>query len=154
MTRAAAALFAVALLGGCQASPICACAQVAPPPLNIFAAASLAPAFQKIAIEFSHAAFDPQFTFAGTQTLTTQITEGASADVFASAAPTNMKQVTDTGAIEKIVNEIVTKNPDKVADAKSNPKAIGWFVGQVMKASGGKANPQTVNEMLRAKLGI
>jgi aspartyl-tRNA(Asn)/glutamyl-tRNA(Gln) amidotransferase subunit B len=65
-----------------------------------------------------------------------------------------MKQVTDLGAIEKIVDEIVTKNPDKVADARSNPKAIGWFVGQVMKASGGKANPQAVNDLLKAKLGI
>jgi aspartyl-tRNA(Asn)/glutamyl-tRNA(Gln) amidotransferase subunit B len=65
-----------------------------------------------------------------------------------------MKQVTDTGAIEKIVDEIVGKNPGKVADAKSNPKAIGWFVGQVMKASGGKANPQAVNDLLKAKLGI
>jgi aspartyl-tRNA(Asn)/glutamyl-tRNA(Gln) amidotransferase subunit B len=64
-----------------------------------------------------------------------------------------MKQVTDTGAIEKIVDEIVAKNPDKVADAKSNPKAIGWFVGQVMKASGGKANPQAVNDLLNRKLG-
>jgi len=65
-----------------------------------------------------------------------------------------MRQVTDTAEIEKIVNEIVAKNPDKVADAKSNPKAIGWFVGQVMKASGGKANPQAVNALLKAKLGI
>jgi aspartyl-tRNA(Asn)/glutamyl-tRNA(Gln) amidotransferase subunit B len=65
-----------------------------------------------------------------------------------------LKQVTDTGAIERIVDEIVTKNPDKVADARSNPKAIGWFVGQVMKASGGKANPQAVNDLLKAKLGI
>ncbi len=45
-----------------------------------------------------------------------------------------MKQVTDTAAIEKAVDEIIAKNPDKVADAKTNPKAIGWFVGQVMKA--------------------
>src|SRR4051812_5930862 len=65
-----------------------------------------------------------------------------------------MKQVTDTGAIEKVIDEIVAQNADKVADAKTNPKAIGWFVGQVMKASGGKANPQTVNELLRAKLGV
>ena len=65
-----------------------------------------------------------------------------------------MKQVTDTGALEKIVDEIVAKNADKVADAKINPKAIGWFVGQVMKASGGKANPQAVNELLKAKLGL
>ena len=65
-----------------------------------------------------------------------------------------MKQVTDTGALEKVIEEIVAKNADKVADAKTNPKAIGWFVGQVMKASGGKANPQAVNELLKAKLGI
>jgi aspartyl-tRNA(Asn)/glutamyl-tRNA(Gln) amidotransferase subunit B len=65
----------------------------------------------------------------------------------------DLKQVTDVGAIEKIVDDIVAKNPDKVADARSNPKAIGWFVGQVMKVSGGKANPQTVNELLRKRLG-
>jgi aspartyl-tRNA(Asn)/glutamyl-tRNA(Gln) amidotransferase subunit B len=65
-----------------------------------------------------------------------------------------MKQVTDLGAIEKVVDEIVGRNPDKVADAKSNPKAMGWFVGQVMKASGGKANPQAVNELLHKKLGL
>jgi aspartyl-tRNA(Asn)/glutamyl-tRNA(Gln) amidotransferase subunit B len=64
-----------------------------------------------------------------------------------------LKQVTDLSAIEKIVDEIVAKNPDKVADAKSNPKAIGWFVGQVMKASGSKANPQAVNDLLRKKIG-
>ena len=49
---------------------------------------------------------------------------------------------------------IIAKNPDKVGDAKTNPKAIGWFVGQVMKASGGKANPQAANDLLRKKLGI
>ena len=65
-----------------------------------------------------------------------------------------MKQVTDLGAIEKMVDEIVANNPDKVADARSNPKAIGWFVGQVMKASGGKANPQAVNALLKGKLGL
>jgi aspartyl-tRNA(Asn)/glutamyl-tRNA(Gln) amidotransferase subunit B len=65
-----------------------------------------------------------------------------------------MKQVTDMGAIEKVVDEIVAANPDKVADAKTNPKAIGWFVGQVMKASGGKANPQSLNEILKKKLGL
>ncbi len=48
----------------------------------------------------------------------------------------------------------LAKNPDKVADAKTNPKAIGWFVGQVMKASGGKANPQAVNDLLKTKLGV
>jgi aspartyl-tRNA(Asn)/glutamyl-tRNA(Gln) amidotransferase subunit B len=65
-----------------------------------------------------------------------------------------LQQVTDLSAIEKIVDDIVAKHPDKVADAKSNPKAIGWFVGQVMKASGGKANPQAVNDLLKKKIGI
>ena len=65
-----------------------------------------------------------------------------------------MKQVTDTAAIEKAVDDIVADNPDKVADAKSNPKAIGWFVGQVMKSSGGKASPQAVNDILKRKLGL
>jgi len=65
-----------------------------------------------------------------------------------------MKQVTDTGAIEKVVDEVLAANPDKVADVKTNPKALGWFVGQVMKASGGTANPQSVNEIVRRKLGI
>jgi aspartyl-tRNA(Asn)/glutamyl-tRNA(Gln) amidotransferase subunit B len=66
----------------------------------------------------------------------------------------SMKQVTDLGAIEKVVDDIIAGNPDKVADAKSNPKAIGWFVGQAMKASGGKANPKAVNELLARKLGL
>jgi aspartyl-tRNA(Asn)/glutamyl-tRNA(Gln) amidotransferase subunit B len=65
-----------------------------------------------------------------------------------------MKQVTDTGAIEKAVDEIIAANPDKVEQAKAKPSMIGWFVGQVMKASGGKANPQAVNAILKAKLGI
>jgi aspartyl-tRNA(Asn)/glutamyl-tRNA(Gln) amidotransferase subunit B len=65
-----------------------------------------------------------------------------------------IKQVTDLGAIEKAVDEIISKNPEKVADAKTNPKAIGWFVGQVMKASGGKASPQAVNDILKKKLGL
>jgi len=65
-----------------------------------------------------------------------------------------LKQVTDTGAIEKVVDEVLAANPDKVADVKTNPKALGWFVGQVMKASGGKANPQAVNALLKQKLGV
>jgi aspartyl-tRNA(Asn)/glutamyl-tRNA(Gln) amidotransferase subunit B len=65
-----------------------------------------------------------------------------------------MKQVTDTGAIEKAVDEIIAANPDKVEQAKLKPSMLGWFVGQVMKASGGKAAPGAVNELLRVKLGI
>src|SRR5919205_2896379 len=60
-----------------------------------------------------------------------------------------MRQVTDTGAIEKAVDEIIAKNPDKVEQAKAKPTLLGWFVGQVMKATGGKANPQAVNELLK-----
>ncbi|SMH49642.1 Asp-tRNA(Asn)/Glu-tRNA(Gln) amidotransferase subunit GatB [Mesorhizobium australicum] len=65
-----------------------------------------------------------------------------------------MKQVTDTGAIEKAVDEIIAANPDKVEQAKAKPTLAGWFVGQVMKATGGKANPQAVNDLVKAKLGI
>jgi len=65
-----------------------------------------------------------------------------------------LKQVTDVSALERIVDDVIAKNPDKVGDAKGNPKAIGWFVGQVMKASDGKANPQTVNELLKTRLGL
>jgi aspartyl-tRNA(Asn)/glutamyl-tRNA(Gln) amidotransferase subunit B len=65
-----------------------------------------------------------------------------------------MKQVTDTGAIEKVVDDIIAANPDKVAQAQAKPALMGWFVGQVMKSSGGKANPQVVNDILKSKLGI
>jgi len=65
-----------------------------------------------------------------------------------------LKQVTDTGAIEKVVDEIIAANPEQVAKVKDKPQTLGWFVGQVMKASGGKANPQAVNDILKAKLGI
>jgi aspartyl-tRNA(Asn)/glutamyl-tRNA(Gln) amidotransferase subunit B len=65
-----------------------------------------------------------------------------------------MKQVTDMGAIEKVVDDIIAANPDKVAQAQAKPALMGWFVGQVMKSSGGKANPQAVNDILKSKLGI
>ena len=63
-------------------------------------------------------------------------------------------QMTDLGAIEKAVDEIVAANPDKVEQVKLKPSMLGWFVGQVMKTTGGKANPQAVNEILRKKLEI
>ncbi|WP_279479553.1 Asp-tRNA(Asn)/Glu-tRNA(Gln) amidotransferase subunit GatB [Aureimonas sp. SK2] len=65
-----------------------------------------------------------------------------------------LKQVTDTGAIEKAVDEVIAANPDKVAQALAKPTLAGWFVGQVMKATGGKANPQAVNDLVKAKLGL
>ncbi|WP_170325713.1 Asp-tRNA(Asn)/Glu-tRNA(Gln) amidotransferase subunit GatB [Ruegeria arenilitoris] len=64
-----------------------------------------------------------------------------------------MKQVTDTGAIEAALDEIIAANPAQVEKAKVNPKLAGWFVGQVMKATGGKANPKAVNELVSQKLG-
>ncbi|MEW2917715.1 Asp-tRNA(Asn)/Glu-tRNA(Gln) amidotransferase subunit GatB [Ruegeria sp. ANG10] len=64
-----------------------------------------------------------------------------------------MKQVTDTGAIESALDEIIAANPAQVEKAKVNPKLAGWFVGQVMKATGGKANPKAVNELVGKKLG-
>ncbi|MFY0690883.1 MAG: Asp-tRNA(Asn)/Glu-tRNA(Gln) amidotransferase subunit GatB [Paracoccaceae bacterium] len=67
-------------------------------------------------------------------------------------AARGMKQVTDTGAIEAAVDKIIAENPAQVEKAKQNPKLAGWFVGQVMKATGGKANPKTVNEIVSKKL--
>ena len=63
-----------------------------------------------------------------------------------------LRQVTDTGAIEAAVDAIMAANPDKVAQAKEKPALAGWFVGQVMKSTSGKANPQVVNEIIAAKL--
>jgi aspartyl-tRNA(Asn)/glutamyl-tRNA(Gln) amidotransferase subunit B len=65
-----------------------------------------------------------------------------------------MKQVTDTGAIEAAVDEIIAANPAQVEKAKANPKLAGWFVGQVMKATGGKAAPAAVNDLVMKKLGL
>lgn len=65
-----------------------------------------------------------------------------------------MKQVTDMGAIEAAVDDIIAANPDQVEKAKLNPKLAGWFVGQVMKATGGKANPKAVNQIIAKKLGL
>jgi aspartyl-tRNA(Asn)/glutamyl-tRNA(Gln) amidotransferase subunit B len=76
-------------------------------------------------------------------------------DPRAIVAERGMKQVTDLGAIETAIDEIMAKNPDKVADAKANPKAVGWFVGQAMKSAAGKtADPKAINELLKKKLGV
>jgi aspartyl-tRNA(Asn)/glutamyl-tRNA(Gln) amidotransferase subunit B len=63
-----------------------------------------------------------------------------------------MKQVTDVGSIEAAVDKIILENPDQVAKAKINPKLAGWFVGQVLKATSGKANPSVVNELIKNKI--
>ncbi len=80
--------------------------------------------------------------------------EGRAADPRAIVEARGMKQVTDSGAIEAAVDAIIAANPDKVAQAQAKPTMLGWFVGQVMKQTGGKANPQSVNDLLKSKLGI
>ncbi|WP_134727189.1 Asp-tRNA(Asn)/Glu-tRNA(Gln) amidotransferase subunit GatB [Paracoccus luteus] len=70
------------------------------------------------------------------------------------AAARGMKQVTDLGAIEAAVDEIIAANPAQVEKAKANPKLAGWFTGQVLKATGGKANPAAVTELVAKKLGL
>ena len=79
-------------------------------------------------------------------------TEGG--DPQAIVAARGMTQVTDMGAIERAVDEVIAANPDKVEQVKAKPSMLGWFVGQVMKGTGGKASPQAVNDFLKAKLGI
>jgi aspartyl-tRNA(Asn)/glutamyl-tRNA(Gln) amidotransferase subunit B len=83
-----------------------------------------------------------------------EIVWGEGGDPRAIVEARGLVQVTDVAAIEKIVDDIIAANPDKVAQAKTKPALIGWFVGQAMRASGGRANPQRVNELLKRKLGI
>ena len=73
-------------------------------------------------------------------------------DAAAIVAAKGLKQISDTGAIEEIVDRLIAENPKQVAQAKEQPKVAGWFVGQVMKATRGQANPAVVNEILRKKL--
>jgi aspartyl-tRNA(Asn)/glutamyl-tRNA(Gln) amidotransferase subunit B len=65
-----------------------------------------------------------------------------------------LRQVTDASAIEPIVDRLIAENPGQVETVRKNPKVAGWFTGQVMKATGGKANPQLVNELVARKLGL
>ncbi|WOI55299.1 Asp-tRNA(Asn)/Glu-tRNA(Gln) amidotransferase subunit GatB [Palleronia sp. LCG004] len=79
-------------------------------------------------------------------------TEGGDPEVIVEER--GLKQVTDTGAIEEAVDRIIAENPAQVEKARSNPKLAGWFVGQVMKATGGTANPKAVNQIVASKLGL
>ena len=74
------------------------------------------------------------------------------ADPAAIVEQKGLVQISDAAAIERIAFEIIAANPGQVESYKKNPKALGWFVGQVMKATKGQANPQMVNEVLRRKL--
>jgi len=75
--------------------------------------------------------------------------EGAAGEI---VEKQGLKQVSDTGELEKIIDELIAANPGQAAQVKEKPQAIGWFVGQVMKATGGKANPGVINQLLKAKL--
>jgi aspartyl-tRNA(Asn)/glutamyl-tRNA(Gln) amidotransferase subunit B len=77
--------------------------------------------------------------------------EGRAGEIVETAG---LKQVSDTGALDAIIEALIAANPGQAAAVKDKPQAIGWFVGQVMKETGGKANPGTVNQLLRAKLGL
>jgi aspartyl-tRNA(Asn)/glutamyl-tRNA(Gln) amidotransferase subunit B len=93
-------------------------------------------------------------------TISGRIAKDVFADMFETGKPAadiveekGLKQVSDSGALEAAVAEVMGANPDRVADYRGgNQKLIGWFMGQIMKASGGKANPQMVNQLLREKL--
>ena len=65
-----------------------------------------------------------------------------------------LKQMTDDSAIEAAVDAVIAANPAHVEEVRAKPKAAAWFVGQVMKSTGGKANPQKVNAILRRRLGL
>ncbi|MGA2044467.1 MAG: Asp-tRNA(Asn)/Glu-tRNA(Gln) amidotransferase subunit GatB [Roseiarcus sp.] len=82
------------------------------------------------------------------------IAEDRSADPRAIVEARGLRQVTDAGAIERAVDAIIAANPDKVAQAIAKPTLLGWFVGQVMKSTGGKANPQAVSDLLKSRLGV
>jgi aspartyl-tRNA(Asn)/glutamyl-tRNA(Gln) amidotransferase subunit B len=79
-------------------------------------------------------------------------TEGGEPNAIVEAR--GLVQVTDVGAIETAVDQVIAANPDKTEQAKAKPALAGWFVGQVMKATGGKASPQAVNDLVKKKLGI
>ena len=86
----------------------------------------------------------------GKEILNEMVKSGESAAAIVEAK--GLKQISDTGAIEEIVDRLIAENPKQVAQAKEQPKVAGWFVGQVMKATRGQANPAVVNEILKQKL--
>ncbi len=77
--------------------------------------------------------------------------EGAPGDI---VEKQGLTQMSDTGELEAIIDKLIAENPGQAAAVKDKPQAIGWFVGQVMKATGGKGNPGVVNGLLRGKLGL
>ena len=86
--------------------------------------------------------------------LAIRVAEGGTLDLRALVEARGLRQVTDTGAIDAAVDAVVAANPDKAEQAKAKPGMLGWFVGQVMKTTGGKANPQAVSDALKTRLGL
>ncbi len=86
--------------------------------------------------------------------LTIHVTEKGTVELRALVEARGLRQVTDTVAIDAAVDAVIAANPDKAEQAKAKPGMLGWFVGQVMKATGGKANPQAVSDALKQRLGL
>ena len=86
--------------------------------------------------------------------LTLLLGEEKGADPRAVVEKRGLQQVTDASFIERAVDEAIAANPDKATQAKTKPGMLGWFVGQVMKSTGGKANPQAVSDVLKSRLGL
>ena len=86
--------------------------------------------------------------------LTIRIAEGGTIDLRTLVRDRGLEQVTDAGAIDGAVDAVIAANPDKAEQARTKPGMLGWFVGQVMKSTRGKANPQAVSEALKKRLGV
>ncbi len=86
--------------------------------------------------------------------LTIRIAEGGTIDLRTLVRDRGLEQVTDAGLIDSAVDAVIAANPDKAEQAKTKPGMLGWFVGQVMKSTGGKANPQAVSDALKNRLGV
>ena len=82
------------------------------------------------------------------------LAEDRGADPRALVEARGLRQVTDAGAIDSAVDAVIAANPDKASQAKLKPGMLGWFVGQVIKSTGGKANPQAVSDALKRRLGV
>ncbi|MBV8289448.1 MAG: Asp-tRNA(Asn)/Glu-tRNA(Gln) amidotransferase GatCAB subunit B, partial [Hyphomicrobiales bacterium] len=90
----------------------------------------------------------------GKDLLAMLLSEARGADPRELVEARGLRQVTDRGAIEQAVEAVIAANPDKVEQARTKPGVVGWFVGQVMKSTGGKANPQAVSEALKRRLNV
>jgi aspartyl-tRNA(Asn)/glutamyl-tRNA(Gln) amidotransferase subunit B len=86
--------------------------------------------------------------------LLTIVVDTGSGDLLKVVDDWDLRQVTDLGAIDSAVDAVIAANSNKAEQAKTKPGMLGWFVGEVMKATGGKANPQAVRDTLKRRLGV